>query len=252
MHILALHGFTGLGSDFDFFSKLCAGQWHCPNLPGHGPNPQLECDVDATLSLIQNEYQGHLSSCKSRILLGYSMGARAALLHALAHPDQWSGLILISPNAGIEDDGQRQQRTLADHALAQRIKGEGVERFLKYWQQTAIIKSQQKIPAAWRASMQAERSLHTAQGLSTSLIDFGQGSYPNLWDELSKLTMPTLLITGANDYKYTQLAERITTSVGDSAQHEIVASAGHMPHLEVPDHTAAVINNFFSAKLDAR
>src|SRR6056297_509909 len=113
--IFALHGFTGVGSDFAPFAKLFdATTWHCPNLPGHGPSPQLDCKPEATLDFIQSQvsdlrfqpsapqFQVSALSPQPSALLGYSMGARAALLHAMQFPKQWNALILISPSPGIE------------------------------------------------------------------------------------------------------------------------------------------------------
>ena len=47
------------------------------------------------------------------------MGARAALQHAITYPTVWDAIILISANAGIEDEIERSKRAASDHALAQ-------------------------------------------------------------------------------------------------------------------------------------
>ena len=50
-------------------------------------------------------------------VVGYSMGARLALVLALRHPDAIRGLLLESPSPGIADDRERAQRRAADEAL---------------------------------------------------------------------------------------------------------------------------------------
>ncbi|MGB0414569.1 MAG: alpha/beta fold hydrolase, partial [Coraliomargarita sp.] len=211
--VLALHGFTGSGEDFKEFSPFChtIGTWHCPDLPGHGSASELDCTPEATVESIQTQVSG--IKPQPSILLGYSMGARAALQHACAYPNLWDALILISPNPGIETEEARAERRKVDDKLARRIETDGAASFIEFWQSTPMIRSQQRIRGEWRAAMQASRAQHTAAGLARSLRQFGQGSCSNLWPELSKLKMPVLLITGAEDIKYTRIAERMKTKL---------------------------------------
>jgi 2-succinyl-6-hydroxy-2,4-cyclohexadiene-1-carboxylate synthase len=179
------------------------------------------------------------------ILLGYSMGARAALLHATQFPEAWDALILISANPGIEDETMRTQRRSADADLADSIERGGVDTFLEYWQQTPLIRSQQNIPADWLVAMQANRQKHKAEGLANSLRQFGQGSFPNLWPSLPKLKMPICLVSGTLDTKYTRIGERMLPSF-DSPRttHLAIDGASHMPHLEQAEETALAIRSF--------
>ena len=240
VHILALHGFTGRGEDFLGFTKLCESgiRWQCPDLPGHGPDLSQSCDIEAILHFISDQKPE-----KPRIALGYSMGARAALLHAVTYPEYWDALILVSGTAGIESDTERTKRKQQDDTLAERILRDGVDAFLRYWQQTPLIRSQQRIRPNWREQMQTNRRQHTAEGLAASLREFGQGSYPNLWPELDKLQCPVLLITGELDNKYCAIAKRMADYL-PNAQWERVPDCGHMPHLEAPEQTALLIAKF--------
>lgn len=246
--ILALHGFTGLGVDFAPFACLCGGNWHCPNLPGHGPDPQPDCSPDASLRFIQSQVS--TLNPQPSVLLGYSMGARVALLHAVRHPEEWDALILISPNPGIEDESERAARRAVDEKLAQRIEEGGLEPFITFWQSTPMIRSQQKIPAEWRQDMKVNRSQHTAKGLAASLRQFGQGSCPNLWPNLADLDIPVLLVTGIEDTKYTRVAQRmvaISTLNSKASTHIVVEGAGHMPHLEKPSEVSERIIVFLDS-----
>ena len=245
MQILALHGFTGLGTDFAPLAKLCdATTWHCPNLPGHGPTPQLDCIPEATLRFVEKERSTfNTQHSKPNILLGYSMGARAALLHVSQFPKQWDAIILISPNPGIEDEAERAKRRATDEKLACRIEDEGVASFIKFWQNTPMIRSQKNIREDWRRDMQKGRGSHTAAGLATSLRQFGQGQCPDLWPKLSQLTLPILLLSGSEDQKYTRIAERMSQAL-PNATHQIIQKAGHMPHLEDPEICADAIAHF--------
>jgi 2-succinyl-6-hydroxy-2,4-cyclohexadiene-1-carboxylate synthase len=173
------------------------------------------------------------------------MGARAALLYALATPAQWDALILISANPGIEDAAERSARATSDSALAQRILRDGVPAFLQAWQQTPMIRSQQCIRADWRKRMQQNRLKNTAKGLATSLLQFGPAACPNLWPQLSELNCPILLISGQHDSKYCTIAQRIQRK-RPNAHGVSIPQAGHMPHLEAPEATAAAIRTFLN------
>ncbi|MGZ0709445.1 alpha/beta fold hydrolase [Coraliomargarita sp. W4R53] len=250
MQILALHGFTGCGSDFAPCAELVGGQWHCPDLPGHCDHLKLDCSPQATVDYIQQQ----LPTCHSsrptpqRILLGYSMGARAALQHATQYPAAWEALILISANPGIETEAERAQRRSADAKLADSIQVKGVPEFLEFWQQTPLIRNQQKIPDDWRKTMQSHRLKHTARGLANSLWQFGQGSCPNLWPQISKLKMPVCLITGERDSKYTNIAKRMLPELRSPlSTHAEIKDASHMPHLEAAEASAKVMKRFLNS-----
>ncbi len=241
MNLLALHGFTGCGADFAPLNELCASaRWHCPELPGHGPEPELNCSPDAVIALIQRSI-GNFQKSAPNVLLGYSAGARAALLHATQSPGCWDALILISPNPGIESESARRLRQSSDAQLADSIEAQGVAEFLKFWQQTAIIRTQQNIPSDWLIAMQVNRLRHSPKGLAQSLRQFGQGSFPNLWPKLNRLHMPVLLLTGELDKKYTDIAQKMPLL---NKAHHVIAQAGHCPHLEQTESSAAAINAF--------
>lgn len=295
MPILALHGFTGCGSDFAPFaaifevswsgrvyaatpptSKMPPGptpvikpgasnnvasgftprsepvrkttqlDWHCPDLPGHGSDPQLDCSPDATLRFVDAAAaKCMVQNGTPRVLLGYSMGARAALLHAVNHPDYWDALILISGNPGIEDPAARAERVKTDDSLAESLERMGTAGFLDFWQETPLIRSQKNIPSPWRETMLRNRQTHTVSGLAKSLRQFGQGSCPNLWPRVGELALPVCLISGAKDTKYTAIAARMSELlIHTKSRHVTIEAASHMPHLEQAEATSGVVKDF--------
>ena len=248
--ILALHGFTGCGDDFFGFSDKCklVSDWHCPNLPGHrgdidhGVNA-IMCDPTSTRVFLQNYIKEIFPTPK--LLLGYSMGARAALHLALANPNKWRAIILISPNSGIKNEGDRKIRRDEDHKLANRIEIEGTSSFIKRWKETPLIKSQKSIRADWQKRMHEGREQHSSLGLATSLREFGQGNCPYLLDKLNILKMPVLILTGMNDTNYCNIASQICERL-THAEHVTIHNSGHMPHLEQPDQSSKTIDQFVS------
>lgn len=245
--IYALHGFTGGGADFAGFAQLALPQahWICPDLPGHGAAPHLPCGPDATIETIEAHYAAAQTDHREdfKILLGYSMGGRASLLHACAFEKKWDALVLISCNPGIEAESERSARRDADLRLASKVKDMGVDAFIQAWQEQPLIQSQRSIRPDWFDAMQRTRHQHSAEGLAASLIEFGQGSCPNLWPQLTTLNLPVLLISGTEDKKYRAICERMSVQMNNS-KHTPIAGAGHMPHLEQPEQTADILRQF--------
>lgn len=240
MAILALHGFTGCGGDFAPLALLSSYEWHYPDLPGHGKMHSAQCTPEATVDWVNNLAK---SIPSPKILLGYSMGARAALLHAVQYPQTWDAIILISGNPGIEDAVLRQQRRKSDEALALKVVSEGVPAFIDYWEQQAIIQSQGNIQPKWRKTMRSNRLKHSPEGLANSLRYFGQGQFPNLWPQLDTLKMPILCISGEEDTKYTEISTRIAQYTFAGKQIGI-QQAGHCPHLEIPSISLDIMHDF--------
>ena len=241
IHLLALHGFTGCGLDFSALQTGSFAHWHCPDLPGHLSQTQLkDCSPQATLNCLL----GHAQMLnRPRVLLGYSMGARAALQLIAHQPDSWDGLILISGNPGLSNPLERALRRQNDLQVARRIETIGLSAFLTEWQAMPIIQTQKNIPESIRKSMQSNRLKHTASGLAMSLRQFSVAVCPDLWPIIPSLQCPTLSITGSKDTKYGQIADKMQ-QLNNQIQVVTIDAVGHTPHLEAVDRCKPIIEKF--------
>jgi 2-succinyl-6-hydroxy-2,4-cyclohexadiene-1-carboxylate synthase len=139
-------------------------------------------------------------------------------------------LVLVGATAGIVDKAERAQRRAADEALAQRIEAEGVEKFVDWWLNQPLFATL-PAPAAGREL----RVTNPAAGLASSLRLAGTGSQAPLWDRLSGLTMPVLVVAGELDTRYADLGRRLASAIGKNAELVLIPGAGHACHLERPD-----------------
>lgn len=232
--VLALHGFTGVGQDFESFTDGVFPDlsWWAPNLPGHGEHSIAE-ELDAyTMEATAQMLDGLIEEIgQPVILLGYSMGGRLALNYVLKNPGAVRQLVLVGATPGIEDSDERQEREQKDDTQANSILKEGVAYFLKKWQKNPIIRTQESIPAAIRKPMLESRKQHQALGLANSLRGMGTGVMEPLWDRLGEIDMPVLLVTGETDSKFEAIAKRMAELL-PNAVHEIIPDAGHAAHLE--------------------
>jgi 2-succinyl-6-hydroxy-2,4-cyclohexadiene-1-carboxylate synthase len=168
--------------------------------------------------------------------VGYSMGGRLCLQLALDQPETVERLVLVSASPGIADDADRAARRVDDEHLAETIERDGVDTFLERWVSQPLFAT---LPRD-RAGIAERRAGNTVASLTHQLRVLGQGAQPSNWDRLARLVAPTLLIVGALDVKYVDIAHRMATSIPD-ARVEVIADAGHACHLEQPDTVAHLL-----------
>lgn len=237
--IIALHGFTGRGSDWALpREKLKGHAWLAPDLPGHGSASGVTpADLPAHLAAIARA-RGFFS--EHPVLIGYSMGGRVALHAALAMPEAFSALVLIGASPGLADPAERVARRGADAELAGRILKTDTPAFLAEWDAQPLLAGRHATPEPWKTRSLEARRQNSPEGLAASLAGVGTGTLEPLWDRLGEIRIPTLVLAGANDAKFTDIARRMAGKI-PGAIFAGVEGAGHAAHLEKPDTTAALI-----------
>ena len=242
--ILALHGFTGDAQDFAPLAAGVDADWDAVDLPGHGTRSGIEDPAAYEMDAVVDELAGRLGpgrkGTQTAVVLGYSMGGRAALSLAARHPTRVGGLVLIGATPGLADRDERAARRRVDLDRAERVEREGIEAFLAWWSTVPLIATQSRIPEPWRSATRVRRRRLTARGLALSLRGTGTGAMAPIWDALPRLAMPVLLITGAEDTKFDAIAREMA-AVLPQACHVRVPGAGHCAHLERPSLAARAI-----------
>jgi 2-succinyl-6-hydroxy-2,4-cyclohexadiene-1-carboxylate synthase len=203
--------------------------------PGHGDTGGEGVDLPATADLIAD-------AAGPAVYVGYSMGGRMALQLAVDRPDVVRGLVVVGGTPGIEDDAERAARRDADHALAQRIRDEGVDAFIHYWLDLPLFAG---LPAEGR--FEGERRRNTAEGLATSLERAGTGSQAPLWVRLAAIDVPVLLVAGQDDPRYVEIALRTGAAIGPGSELSLITDAGHSVHLEQPARFAGALRGWLAS-----
>jgi 2-succinyl-6-hydroxy-2,4-cyclohexadiene-1-carboxylate synthase len=244
--ILFLHGFLGLGEDWLEIAQDLSRDHFCvlPDLPGHGQSRELSghqpFDMAATSETIINL----LDDLKiDRVtLLGYSMGGRIALHTATRFAHRVKSLVLESASPGIEDDKERIDRAALDDLRAEQIEHKGVATFVEQWYNAPLFDSlhakQEKL-----ALLKQSRLVHDPHALAAALRGLSVGRQPSLWQEIPRLDIPTLVITGASDMKYCDIADKMAALLPRSRQI-IIGNAGHNSHFEQPQELLARLREF--------
>ena len=238
--LVCFHGFSESGSTWDGIEVPGYRLIRIDSM-GHGRSarpmklqpytlPQMLGDLHRIIYAIAGERYA---------LMGYSMGARMALLYALEYPGEVTHLVLEGGSVGIEDEGERQNRYVADQGLAERIRAHDITWFSETWAKLDIFKTQQSLPVKMQHQIRGRRLLNSPHALAFTLEGSGQGSMPYVGHRLSELTMPACYISGELDTKYTEIGAQYFREA-----HHIVPQVGHNVHVEAPDVYRQILKQF--------
>lgn len=229
--VTCLHGFSQDGSSWQELAALAASRyrWLTPN-------------VEAT-SLIQAEAELVALWAREGVrrshLVGYSQGGRIALRVACNHAERLLSLATIGAHAGLEGE-DRSRRQGEDRALADCIEHQGIDWFATYWAGLPIFAGLARRGPAFVERLDAARRQKDPAQLAAQLRNMGAGAVEPFWDQLVRITVPTLLVAGAEDERYVAFARRLHASIPDSVIG-LVPGAGHAAHLERPNAVAALL-----------
>jgi 2-succinyl-6-hydroxy-2,4-cyclohexadiene-1-carboxylate synthase len=247
--VLMLHGFLGCKEDWhDIARRLQSGRRLAVfDLPGHGPAEEAAEDGDCSMDSVCHRIEAVLEALEAPKghLIGYSLGARAALYFAATRPGCVASLVLESGSAGLEDETARAARRSEDEGRAAALTRDGLEAFVAAWEELPLFATQKNLPAAVRADQRARRLRGDAAALARSLRHAGTGTQHWLGEHLHKIVAPVLLVAGALDEKYAAIARELRAAL-PNARCAIVDGAGHNVHLEKPDEFLSLVDGFLT------
>lgn len=245
--LLLLHGFTGAVASWATLRAALdvAYTTIAVDLPGHGRSSSPSDAVRYGLTRFADDFVRVLDALElERVaLLGYSMGGRAALRIALAHPDRLAALVLESTSPGIADPARRRERLAADLVLARSLERDGVDAFVARWEGMPMWASQRRLPDAVLDAQRTQRRANDAVGLANSLRGAGAGVVESVMHRLAGLRVRALVVVGALDEPYVALGRSMQQALPD-ARLTVVPEAGHAVHLERPDDLAGAVLEF--------
>ena len=235
--VTCLHGFSQHGNSWRELAALVPGsyRWLTPDVRA-ATLPEAEAEL---LALWEREgvQRGHV--------IGYSQGGRIALWAASDHPERLLSLITIGAHAGFDSD-DRARRREEDAALADRIEGEGIDWFATHWAALPIFAGLARRGPDFLRQLDAARRQNDPARLAAQLRGMGAGAVEPFWDRLIRVSVPTLLLVGADDERYLAFANRLRSVIRDSAV-VVIPGAGHAAHLERPAAVAAVLATHLAA-----
>ncbi|MFN2424872.1 MAG: 2-succinyl-6-hydroxy-2,4-cyclohexadiene-1-carboxylate synthase [Candidatus Binatia bacterium] len=247
--VLLLHGFLGCKDDWhDVATNLQSGRRLAVfDLPGHGAAEDAREDNDCSMDSACHRIEAVLEALEAPRghIIGYSLGARTALYFAATRPGCVASLVLEGGSAGIEDEAERAARRSEDEGRAAALTRDGLEAFVAAWEELPLFATQKNLPAGVLAAQRARRLKNDADALARSLRHAGTGSQHWLGGHFHKINAPVLLIAGALDEKYANIAREMRAAL-PNARCAIVDGAGHNVHLEKTEEFVALVDGFLS------
>lgn len=195
--------------------------------------------VDLTLGLMDAL---HIDKA---ILVGNSAGATVAAGVALAQPGRVSGLVLVDGDIYDEGSRSRLSRLFLRTPQIDRI-GPLVTRQLAGEPGTDFLRSAWSDPDKLdEATVAAYRKPLQVDNWDRALWEYTKASRPpGLERDLQRLTLPVLVVTGANDKLVApSLSERLATELPD-ADLSVLDECGHVPQEECPEPFMAAVRSW--------
>jgi 2-succinyl-6-hydroxy-2,4-cyclohexadiene-1-carboxylate synthase len=233
---ILLHGFTQTSQSWNRYINLVDPEQPIIRVdaPGHAGSSSVAADLNSSAHMV-------VEQCGFGDYIGYSMGARLALHIALLHPTSVRRLVLISGSPGLRTTAEQIERQQSDEQLAREIGQVGVSQFVSKWLSNPMFSNLVSTEGEIK-----DRLRNSVDGLVSSLTMSGTGSQQSLWDRLSELSMPVLLIVGENDRKFRQINSEVKNLISSQTELVIIQNAGHSVHLEQPDIFQSVVREFLN------
>lgn len=167
-------------------------------------------------------------------VVGLSMGGFATLHFGFEYPDRALSLVVAGCGYGAEPD-KREQFAREANAQADRFAGQGMEATAKaYMHGPTRVQFLNADPRGWAESL-AQLAEHSAEGSANTMrgVQAMRPSLFELTDQMKTLTVPTLVMTGDEDWPCLEPALLMKRLIA-SAALVVMPNAGHAINLEDP------------------
>ncbi len=251
--LLLLHGFLGSYADFATLLPLLSTRFYCItcDLPGHGKtNTKLGSYTFSHTAQALIDLLNHLKISRTNIL-GYSMGGRIALYLACKFPDRVEKVILESASPGLKTEAERKERQQQDDLLALRLLKTSLPYFLEQWYANPLFANLKRHPDIF-ASMLQRRLHNRSEEVARALCGLSLGRQPSLWEKISLLKAPLLIVVGELDTKFVSIGQEmfeVRRERGKQTALSVFGKCGHNLHLVTPRAYANTVAQFLNQPL---
>jgi pimeloyl-ACP methyl ester carboxylesterase len=187
----------------------------------------------------------HIGAPKAHVV-GLSMGGFATLHFGLRHPTRALSLCIGGCGYGAEPDKREIFRAEADQ-IAAVIRKDGMPAFAeRYAYGPTRVQYENKDPRG-HAEFKAMLSEHSAIGSANTQqgVQKERPSLYNLVEEMKRLTVPTLIVTGDEDWPCLLPGILMKQSI-PSAALAVIPNSGHAINIEEPDEYNRIVGEFLS------
>lgn len=217
-----------------------------PDLPGFGES-SLDPDGDYTISIQAERVKAFVGALgiKSLHLGGSSMGGSIAGAYASRYPKDLKSLLLIAP-AGVASSKPSEMSRRLKEGKPNPLVVESVEdyeRLLGF-----VFVKRPFIPRPIKKALIKEAIEHHQLNREIFTQLSSSVDVPPLEALLKGLSVPTLIVWGAQDMVLHVSGAKILESIMTKAKVEVMDAVGHLPMIEKPEETAALYVSFIELR----
>ena len=244
--LLFVHGFAGDKDNWSMIAPYLTRDYHviAPDLPGFGENernPALAYDIAAQTARLKAFVDA--LGLERPHLCGNSMGGWIALRFALDHPGALASLVLLN-NAGVKgarDSDLEKQAANEDYNPLVLANLEDADRLL-----AMVAHKPPRIPARLKPALYADALKYRDQLDGVFWVIATEARDHPLNERLGEVRVPTLIIWGRHDRLIdVSCVPVLEAGIAGSRAH-IMEHVGHVPMVEDPKGTAAVLKDFLA------
>jgi esterase len=249
--LVLLHGITGHARTWDTLATALATDWRVLALDqrGHGDSAPAP-DGDYGVGAMADDLGAFADALGLRTftLLGLSMGGRVAMGFAGAHPQRVERLVIVDIAPDIHPPGMTRIRAMIANA-PEAIESEewAVETAMAANPRADVGELRHRIKHALRREPDGTLTWKYARDVREMMRRGGRREPLDLWERLTHITCPTLLVRGAeSDVLSPELAQRMLAALPDGRLVE-VPGAGHTVPGDRPAEFVEVVRRFLSS-----
>ncbi len=180
-------------------------------------------------------------SLSEMVVVGASMGARVAVEFALQRPDLVRGLVLVAPGIFFPDEARSASITASWSEMGEAFEAGKPERMreieLSMWVDGPTRSSDRVDPELRRAVDEMNARVYELE----SSAEGRQALSPPAVERLGEITVPTLIIVGAEDQPdIIRIADRLVAEIA-KARLVTFENAAHMLSMEQPERFSELL-----------
>jgi 2-succinyl-6-hydroxy-2,4-cyclohexadiene-1-carboxylate synthase len=231
------------GRGFDEWAGFFNAQIRARNTAGPGAQAHDQAPQRAS----EPQLSGQLSD-KKPVLMGYSLGGRLAMHAAIAAPELYRALIVVSSHPGLSGEAEKEQRREADRIWAGRFSRESWAEVIEAWNsQPVLLSPRVQSHAQAQAQAQAQTLERREEDfsrvvLASALESWSLGHQRDLRGEIARLSIPVLFVSGATDVKFSALMKGL--QLGPRQSFVEISGAGHRVPWDQPLAFASAVREF--------
>lgn len=245
--IVFLHNFLSDAGAWHSQIEAFAQDYRCivPELWGHGESGLLNGSEVSVESLAQDLWQFLCQlEIKSCAFVGHSLGGMVGAHLAHAHPECFTGLVIMSAYLGPDTEQKRSEYLPMMTAVEQTefFAPEFVEFIAPYFFSPNICNTNPDLLQSFKHSLSAISFLRIPTVTSVGRAIYNRGSF---LEQLKSLRVPTLYMIGEDDMVRSLSETQAMVDLTPHCAQVRIPDSGHTPTLEQPEFVNHHLGSFF-------